>query len=369
VRSRLAFFIVIIQLILFVGHAFLYETAISFWPALAAPAGPSLKTLLAFLSITFVTASLLAFRFYNRLVRLYYTLAAVWLGTFSFLFFACCGLWPVYGAALLFGLDPDKRTFALVFFSAALLASVYGIINAASPRVKRITVKLDNLPASWRGRSAVHVSDTHLGHVRNTGFIRGIVKMVVRVKPDLVFITGDMYDGTAADFNGLAEPWSTVSVPLGKYFVLGNHEGFTDSTRYLNAVAAAGVRILNKEKVELDGLQLVGVHYHDATHATHFRAVLQSIAIDRKRPSILLTHAPDQLQVSADAGISLQLSGHTHQGQFFPFNLFVKRIYGAFSYGLRRLGTTLVYTTSGAGTWGPPMRVGTNPEIVLIRFE
>jgi predicted MPP superfamily phosphohydrolase len=256
-----------------------------------------------------------------------------------------------------------------VFLSAALLISAYGIINAAAIRVKRITVKIENLPEAWRGRTATLVSDVHLGHVRNLGSIRRLVAKVGQLKSDVVFITGDLYDGTAADYNGLAAPWSTLSVPLGQYFVLGNHEGFSDSTRYLNAVSGAGIHVLNRDKVEIDGLQLIGVRYYDATHAEHFRSVLQAIGIDRSRPSILLTHAPDHVAVSGAEGISLQLSGHTHGGQFFPFNLFVKRMYGLFAYGLNRLGTLQVYTTYGAGTWGPPMRVGTNAEIVLIRFE
>jgi hypothetical protein len=369
VRRRLAFFVTVIQLILFAGHASLYETITYFWPGLSDSGIFYLRIAFAVLSITFVTASLLAFRYFNFVVRVYYTLAAAWLGTFSFLFFASCALWVAYGAASLAGLHPVRQNWVIVFFGAALLISAYGIINAASTRVKRITVKLEDLPEAWRGRTATLVSDVHLGHVRNLGSIRRLVAKVERLKSDIVFITGDLYDGTAADYNGLAAPWSTLKVPLGQYFVLGNHEGFSDSTRYLNAVSGAGIRVLNRDKVEIDGLQLIGVRYHDATHAEHFRSVLQVIGIDRSRPSILLTHAPDHAAVSAAEGISLQLSGHTHGGQFFPFNLFVKRIYGALAYGLKRLGSLQVYTTYGAGTWGPPLRVATNAEIVLIRFE
>lgn len=368
-RGRLAFFVTVIQLILFAGHASLYETIVYFWPVQSDAAVLYLRIALAVLSVTFVTASLLAFRYFNLAVRIYYTLAAAWLGTFSFLFFASCALWLGYGAASLVGLHPNRQHWAVVFLAAALLVSVYGIVNAGTIRVKRLSVKLENLPEAWRGRTATLVSDVHLGHVRNLGSVHRLVAKAGRLKSDIVFITGDLYDGTAADFNGLAAPWSALDVPLGQYFVLGNHEGFSDSTRYLNAVAGARIRVLNRDKVEIDGLQLIGVRYHDATHAEHFRSVLRDIGVDRNRASILLTHAPDHVAVSASEGISLQLSGHTHGGQFFPFNLFVKRMYGPFAYGLSRLGSLQVYTTYGAGTWGPPMRVGTNAEIVLIRFE
>lgn len=368
-RSRLVFFVTIIQLILFGGHAFLYQTAVYFFAPLAPEAIWQLRASLAALSVTFVTASFLAFRYSNVVVRVYYRLAAAWLGVFNFLFLAGCALWPIYGVATLAGLRPDKEKMAAALFAAAVLVAAYGIVNAGLPRVKRISLKIENLPAAWQGRTAVHVSDVHLGHVRNLGFIRRLVATVAKIKPDIVFITGDFYDGTAADYIALAEPWNALAAPLGKYFVLGNHEGFTDSMRYLNAISRAGVRILDRDRVEIDGLQLIGVKYHDATHAEHFRVVLQGIGVDRERPSILLTHAPDHVAVSAEEGISLQLSGHTHSGQLFPFNLFVKRIYRQFAYGLSRLDKLWIYTTSGAGTWGPPLRVGTNPEIVLIRFE
>ncbi len=368
-RARLVLFITIIQLILFAVHAFVYGTCVYFFGPLTAPAISALRIAFALLSISFVTGSVLAFRFSNAIVRTYYILAAAWLGTFNFLALSSCACWLAYGVWSLLGFHPARHTLGVIFLGVALVPSVYGLINAAVIRVTRITVTLADLPAAWRGRTAALVSDVHLGHVRNLGFIRRIAKMVAQLKPDILFITGDLYDGTAADFDGLAAPWSSVAPPLGKYFVLGNHEGFTSSTRYLDAVSSAGIRILDKEKVELDGLQLVGVHYHDATHAEHFRSVLQNINIDRARPSILLTHAPDHLPVSVDAGISLQLSGHTHRGQFFPFATLVRRMYGPFAYGLNRLGKMWAYTTSGAGTWGPPLRVGTNAEIVLIRFE
>lgn len=97
--------------------------------------------------------------------------------------------------------------------------------------------------------------------------------------------------------------------------------------------------------------------------------MLQNAEIDRNSASILLTHAPDQPAVAAEAGISLQVNGHTHGGQFFPFTCLTKRVYGALTYGLNRLGKMLVYTSYGAGTWGPPFRLGTSPEIVLLQFE
>ncbi|MGH9430425.1 MAG: metallophosphoesterase [Terriglobia bacterium] len=368
-RARLTAFIVIFQAILFAGHWFLYETLIRF----LSPVDPfwtlKLQVALALLSVTFVPASLLAFRYSHLLVRVFYTISAVWLGILSFCFFAACSCWILYSFTRLFGIPVDRRALAVVLFGFAILASSYGIINASRVRVKRITVKLPNLPESWRRRIAALVTDTHLGHVRNSGFLRLIVTVLSRLQPDVVFISGDLYDGTAVDLNPLTELWARFSAPLGTFFVTGNHEEFSSDTKYIRSIEQSRVRVLNNEMVTLDGMQIVGVRHHDSVDALRLKSILQAAGLDRGRASILLTHGPYHLPIVEQEGISLQLCGHTHGGQFFPFTWITSRVYRKFVYGLNRVGKLLVYTSSGAGTWGPPMRVGTKPEIVLIQFE
>lgn len=224
-------------------------------------------------------------------------------------------------------------------------------------------------PGILAGPSGSLVSDVHLGHVRGRGFMQRIVHMLLRLRPDVVFITGDLFDGTSGDLKRVAKPWVHLAPPLGAFFVAGNHEEFSGHAKYLDAVRASGIRVLDNEKVSLDGLDLVGVHHGALVHSETFRSILRKASLDPKRPSILLAHAPDQLQIAEEEGISLQLSGHTHRGQFFPWTWVTSRIYGPFVYGLKRIGRLLVYTTSGAGTWGPPMRLGAAPELVLIYFE
>jgi uncharacterized protein len=368
-RSRIVVFLTAFQSILLLGHWFVYRTWIHFSESPDPPGVSKVQVALALLSLSFVVASLLAWRFSNVLVRALYTAAAVWLGVFSFCFWAACGCWIAYAVAHFAGLHVERQLFAVVFFGGALGASAYGVVNAAWTRVNRITVRLANLPESWRGRVAALVSDTHLGHVRNYSFAQRIVRKISKLRPDIVFIAGDMYDGTAANVMRLAEPWKNLVAPLGAYFVAGNHEQFSDPSKYFSAISQAGVRVLQNEKVTVDGMQIVGVNYLDSTDADHFRSKLRETALERDRASILLSHVPHHLDVAEEEGISLQLSGHTHRGQFFPFTWFVWRIFRKFAYGLNRFGKMMLYTSSGAGTWGPPMRVGTDPEIVLIRFE
>src|SRR5258707_5431474 len=147
-------------------------------------------------------------------IRIFYTISAVWLGMLSFFFLAASSSWLIYAATVPLGLPFHKQTIALLFFALAACASAFAIINALWIRVRRISVKLPNLPESWRGRVAALVSDVHLGHVRGRGFTQRIVHMLLRLRPDLVFITGDLFDRTFADLARVAKPWGPLAPPL-----------------------------------------------------------------------------------------------------------------------------------------------------------
>jgi predicted MPP superfamily phosphohydrolase len=435
-RSRLIILISIVQSIIFLGHWFLYLTWSSFWGGPASSL--AVKLALTLLSVSFVGASLRGWYSFRPLVRLWYTFAAVWVGVFSYCFWAAVLCWIADAVSVILGLGWPSVLIADVLFGAAALVSLYGLINSNLLRVTRISIALPGLPAQWRGRTAALVSDLHLGHVRNQRFVRRVVSQLRDLQPDVVFIAGDLYDGTAGDFEKLAEPWTEflslaqahnqgpaqaeatggehyagaferssasaqARVPFarlragsalhnpgprgaaagqpatavlgppayfhGVYYIAGNHEEFYSHAEYLPALMRSGVRVLNNEKVELDGLQVVGVHYRDAIEPENYRAILRHAVLDRSRASILLLHAPVKLAIAEEEGISLQLSGHTHGGQFFPYTWIAGRVWGKFIHGLQRLGNLQVYTSYGAGTWGPPLRVGTWPEIVLIGFE
>jgi len=369
VQKRLVPLIAVIQSVLFLTHLLLYET----WTFSSAGGDASgalwIKLVLGFLSVTFVAASLLAFGYTNAALRAFYRAAAVWAGLLSFLVLAAVSSWIVFGVARVAGLAVNFHRIVELLFGAAFVAGLYGVFNASWTRITRTTVRLANLPLAWRGRRAALISDVHLGHVRNGSFLRRMVAKILREEPDAIFIAGDLYDGTAIDAGRAAEPLNELVAPHGVYFVAGNHEQFGDDSKYLRAIAAAGVRVLSNEKVEVDGLQIIGVPYRSATQNGQFQSVLHGIRLDRDRASILLTHAPDHPEIAEAAGVSLQLSGHTHLGQFIPWSWMARRIYRQFVYGLSRIGKMQVFTSSGAGTWGPPLRLGSNPEIVVLEFQ
>jgi len=363
---RLVGFIAIIQLVLFSAHLFLYQT----WTYSASGTKTIwLQLVTGLLSVSFIGASLLAWRYTNPILRAFYRVAAIWLGILTFVFVAAILSWIILGAAFIAGLTPNFHRTVEFLFVAALLAGLYGVFNASWTRITRATVRLANLPETWRGRTAALISDVHLGHVRNGSFLKRMVAKISQEKPDAIFIAGDLYDGTAIDAKQAVEPLNKLAAPQGVYFVAGNHEQFADDTKYLSAIEAAGVRVLHNEKINVDGLQIIGVPYRNATQKGHLKSVLDGVDLDRNRASVLLIHAPDHPETAEAAGISLQLSGHTHLGQFIPWTWIARRMYRQFVYGLSQIGKMQVFTSSGAGTWGPPLRLGSNPEIVMLEFQ
>jgi predicted MPP superfamily phosphohydrolase len=310
---------------------------------------------------------LLAHRYFNVTVRLLYGGAAVWLGCLNFFFLAACASWAVCLGSRLAGLRLDRQPIAAALFGLAVLATVLGAINARWVRIRRVSVQLPNLPESWRGRVAALVTDVHLGHIKGRGFMRRIVVKLQKLAPDVVFIAGDLFDGTPADFEALVAPWREFSCPLGAYFATGNHEEFLAPAPYMKALRHVGIRALNNEKAAIDGLRIIGVRDYESADPARFNEVLEGLSV-KGEPAVLLSHTPRGLKIVEAAGISLQLSGHTHGGQMFPFTWFTARVFGRFTHGLNRFGKLQVYTSTGAGTWGPPVRLGTIPEIVLIEF-
>ena len=368
IRMRFVLFVSIVQSVLFSGHWFLYRTVVRFLGVTSPAKLTILKVGLGLLSVSLVLTSFLAFRYSNVLVRCLYTSAASWLGIFYLFVLASTLCWISYGLARVCHFPLDKRILMEVLIGIALAASLYGFINSQIIRMTRISLHLPHLPSPWKGKTAVWVSDTHLGQVRNYGFAHHMATLIQSLNPDIVFVGGDLYDGVTVDLDRVIQPFSRISAPYGIYFVTGNHEEFYDNTKYLQAVRRAGIRVLYNEMVDLDGLQIIGVDYRDSTREEQFKAILGKMGIDRNKPSILLKHTPLHLHVAKDQRISLQLSGHTHQGQVFLFRFITSRVYRGYDYGLKWFGDLLVYTSSGAGTWGPPMRIDTKPEIVVITF-
>jgi predicted MPP superfamily phosphohydrolase len=186
----------------------------------------------------------------------------------------------------------------------------------------------------------------------------------------MVLITGDLFDGSLGNLEQLAAPLNRLVAPQGIYFVTGNHETYLGVQHALAALRTTPVKVLMDECVVVDGLQVVGISYPERGQSLRFAEKMAALpGFNPAQPSILLYHAPSQVAEAKAAGISLQLSGHVHQGQIFPLQFVTRLIFGKYYHGLHQEGDFTLYTSSGTGVWGPTMRTGNHPEIVVIRLE
>ena len=322
-----------------------------------------LNTTLITLSAGFLVVLIVERFSTNFLVKIFYSITSTWTGVFLYILMASV----LYDISFLFLSEP--RTLGLVLVIAAATLGIYGVINGDKILIKKIEVKIPNLPENWRGRTALWMSDLHLGVTRKESFTRKVTAMANSLTPDVVFIGGDLYDGTRAiDAKSVIAPLADLKSKYGTFFITGNHEEFESPEIFLKAIKEIGITVINDEKVELDGIQIVGVDYKNNVNKEDFKNNLLKINIDKNKPSILLKHEPAELPTAEEAGIGMQISGHTHNGQQWPFNLLAKKIYKGYAYGLKTHGSMQVYTSSGTACWGPTLRVGSNREIVLIKF-
>lgn len=363
----------LVQTFLCLAHWFMYGTWVIFWWPMSHASLLALQIWMTVLSFAFIPASLLSFRYSNMAVRLFYRGTALWMGLANFLFFAAWLAW-LADMALRIGASPATRVADRPYIAGTLLGlsiatAVFGLINARMLRVRNIQVTLPRLPEAWRGRRALLISDVHLGHVNGRSFAERIAARAQELRPEVIFIAGDLFDGSKVDAIEMVTPLREMKAPLGVFFVSGNHEEYGGAAAFEEAVRTAGIRVLQNECVTVEGMRIVGVPYGPTVYAPQMQALLEELGLKEGPASILLNHVPNRLPIAEHAGVSLQLSGHTHGGgQMIPYNFITRRAFGEFMYGLHKLGAMQVYTSSGVGSWGPPMRVGTNPEIVLITF-
>ncbi len=257
----------------------------------------------------------------------------------------------------------------------ALAFTLVGLVNARrTARVVRVEVPIPGLPAALHGFRIVQISDIHVGPTIKGDYLRAIVDRVNALEPDLVAITGDLVDGSVAELAGHVAPLAALRSRHGSFFVTGNHEYYSGVHGWLRELRGLGIRVLHNEHVVLQhgGAQLVlagvpdyGGHHFDAAHRSDPAAALAGAPPDA--PRVLLAHQPRSAPEAAAAGFHLQISGHTHGGQFLPWTFLVP-LQQPFTAGLHRLDGLWIYVSRGTGYWGPPKRLGAPSEIAELRL-
>ncbi len=262
--------------------------------------------------------------------------------------------------------------FGLFAIALTLLVSALGTWNAF--RVK-LTNKEIIMPGLEKEVRIMHFSDIHLGHFRGAAFLQQLVEMAQETNPDMVVITGDLFDGKKQLSKATLAPLKQFSVPV--YFVEGNHDGYSGVQEIKQYLRETGIRVLENEVVEAGPLQLIGLDHmrsdeesrsmHAIQNGQTIRQVLASLSIDPDRPSVLLHHSPDGIAYASEKGIDLYLAGHTHGGQLFPVT-YINDLIFHYNRGLYSYNGTQIFVSMGAGTFGPPMRIGTRSEITLVKL-
>jgi predicted MPP superfamily phosphohydrolase len=269
---------------------------------------------------------------------------------------------------------PVRSALAVIYFS--LVATAMGLLMARGrPRVVDVDVPVLHLPRALHGFLIAQISDVHVGSTIKRGFVESIVEVVNRLKADVIALTGDVVDGPVQQLAAHTAPLARLSARHGAFFVTGNHEYYSGEGPWSREMSRLGLRVLKNEHVVLahDGASVVlagvddfGAQYFDPAQRSDPAAALQGAPADAGA-RILLAHQPKSASAAAAAGFDLQISGHTHGGQFWPWNLLV-RYFQPFTGGLHRLKNLWVYVSRGTGYWGPPTRFGVPPEITLLRL-
>ena len=281
--------------------------------------------------------------------------------------------WLVLPAAQLAGVARDS---AFVALAVALLATLIGFANARRrAQVVDVEVPIANLPEALRGFSIVQISDIHVGPTIKARYVAAIVDAANALDADVIAVTGDVVDGTVQELTSHVAPLARLKARHGAFFVTGNHEYYSGVREWIREFRRLGLIVLlnehvvlnqNGARVVLAGVTDYSAHHFDPQHHSDPAKALAG-APATAGAKILLAHQPRSASAASAAGFDLQLSGHTHGGQFWPLNLFV-RLQQPFTAGLNQVRDLIVYTSRGTGYWGPPMRLGAPSEITRIKL-
>ncbi|MCX6754513.1 MAG: metallophosphoesterase [Candidatus Nomurabacteria bacterium] len=364
------FFALTVFTLIGLGHFVVYKSILIVFNITNIRFINTLRILLSIGAVSFITATLFTQLNYTKIGLIFYEGSAIWLGTLYFLFLASVIILIIFGINSFFGWSPMVfRIIGIFLYIIAIGFSVYGLINSYQIRTTKYTVFINNLPESWNNKNILMFSDSHFGNIRNLNFAKKLVKKINEQNPELVVIAGDYFDGPKTNSKEIAMSLKDIHTEKGIYFAPGNHEDYGNISEFNSSLSSAGVVILSNKIVDVDGLQIVGVDYTTGSNNTLLASTLKSLNIVKDIPKILIKHAPNNLPVVENSGFDLVLSGHVHNGQVWPGPLLARKIFKEFSYGLNYLNQMSVITSSGVGTWGPPQRIGTQSEIVLINLK
>ncbi len=300
----------------------------------------------------------------SHFVQWLYIFFSLWAGLLFYVFWAALILQILKWLRL----KLNYRLWSGIGVFLALIIFLIGIVHAFSPKVTHLTLKLDNLSPYWQGKRLVQLSDLHLGGAYGPKFLGNLIQRVNNLQPDLVFFTGDLFDGGQRNLRQMVGQLSQLKTEDGVIYISGNHDHYAGADTLEELIKKENVVVLNDRAVMLDGLEIIGLAYHPSD-GRYLRPEIENLMPDDGQVRVLLKHIPSDIERSKSLGADLQLSGHTHRGQMFPLGLVTNFMFRPYNYGLRQEDNFYIYTSSGVGTWGPPLRPFNQAEIVVIDLE
>jgi predicted MPP superfamily phosphohydrolase len=365
------FFIMIsfFQIILFLVHYLFYRFGIKHFSFFA-----KYKKFFALdmilLSVSFPGSMFLLSAYENPFLEFVHYVSAFWLGTVLWLFIAL-----VMSFVFKFFIRNIQiwRYVAISLFVFAFGVSFYGLYNSQRIDIVTKDIYIADLSDSLVGKKAIFMADNHYGSLHTEKKAKRDVSLFESIGSDMVFVAGDFFDRDKVDMDRFVEPYSSYNPPMGKYFISGNHETYSGLERSVSILESAGFKYLDNKVLDIGGVQVLGVPYASSRDGGDDKKVTGDVFLnpeyDQSLPSIVLKHVPINTDQLIRDNVVFSFFGHTHHGQMWPFSVLVKSIYKEFYYGSVVKGGTIFYTTSGIGGWGPPQRIGTDSEILLLTFN
>lgn len=376
---QLIVFFLIVFLIYFLGNAYIFFKGYNVIPA---PRGNKILYTVIFivLAVTFIIAKVLESRHSSIFTDILNIIGGFWMGfmVYAFLFLLIADIagliLRIPGTINSHNIHDYRKWSFLIISGISVILIAGGFINAIIPVIKNYNITINKPAGEIKTLRVAAVSDIHLGSIIRKRSIKKLSGMLEEMKPDVVFLLGDIVDGELGPVlrDDLLKYFSVPHTKDGLYAITGNHEFIGGAKRTIPYIESKGIRVLKDESILLPGgIQVIGRLDRDSFRFFNKeRLSLEELTrdIDFSRPVILLDHQPLKLEESAKYGIDLQLSGHTHNGQFWPLNYFTRKIY-ELSYGYLKKGNTQIIVSSGYGLWGPRIRSGSRSEVLLINIE
>ena len=295
-----------------------------------------------------------------------YNSVGLWWGLLFNLFLGALGYWLIMFFTGTLG-------FALIPLMIAVAIFIYGLKKAQQVHIKKLQLSHPNFPADWDNKRLIFISDLHLGKTLNQDFLEKIVVAINEHQPEIVMIGGDLFDSTYADWSKVLAPLDNIDAEHVLY-VTGNHEYYVNyETELRPHLEQFDIELLESNTININGLNIGGISHSLSDINFNFESEYKKLGFKPNQPNIFLYHepVPKDSQFALNNHTTLQLSGHTHFGQIAPYNLITWITYGHFDYGLYQDPNTksYQYTSSGTGTWGPPVRTTAKPEVVVIELQ